>query len=177
MKSKPIQSSVLVSACLMGRRVRYDGGHSASAADVLARWRQEGRIVAFCPEVAGGLATPRAPAEIVGGGAEAVLDGHARVQTDGGEDVTEAFLAGARGALEAAKKAGARAAVLKSKSPSCGSQKIYDGSFDGVLVDGVGVTTAFLRRHGIEVFNEHQLDSADAWLRRCDEHQIEQNGT
>lgn len=157
---------VLVSACLLGRPVRYDGGHSAAASDVLARWRREERVVAFCPEVAGGLSTPRAPAEIIGGDGDDVLDAKARVVTEAGDDVTEAFLRGAHRALQAAEDAGARIAVLKSKSPSCGSKSVYDGTFSGSRVDGHGVTTALLRRHGVRVFNEHELAEADAYVRQ-----------
>ncbi len=162
------RSAILVSACLLGRRVRYDGGHSAVDQDVLSRWREQGRVVAFCPEVAGGLSTPRAPAEIVAGTAADVLDGGARVVTCEGDDVTAAFVRGARAALEAAQNAGARLAILKSKSPSCGSQRVYDGSFSATLVDGAGITTTLLRRHGIAVFDEHQIAQAHAWLAEHD---------
>jgi uncharacterized protein YbbK (DUF523 family) len=159
---------VLVSACLLGRPVRYDGGHSAADSDVLARWRREERLAIFCPEVAGGLATPRAPAEIVGGDGEDVLDANARVVTDQNTDVTDAFLLGARTALKAAVDAGARLAVLKSKSPSCGSKSIYDGTFSGVRTPGQGVTAALLRQNDIRVFTEHELADADAYLRRLE---------
>lgn len=157
---------IMVSACLLGQRVRYDGGHCAQHADLLERWRREGRLVAFCPEVAGGLGTPRPPAQIVGGGGDAVLDGHARVQTQAGEDVTEAFLRGAYALLDAAQRAQAPLAVLKARSPSCASLRIHDGTFSPTpqLVDGAGVSAALLRRHGIAVFNEHQLELAAKFL-------------
>lgn len=163
-------TKIMVSACLLGQKVRFDGGHSASDAQILARWREEGRVVAFCPEVAGGLSTPRPPAEIVGGGAEEVLDGQAKVLTEAGVDVTQAFIRGAQGLLEAARRHHAPLAILKSKSPSCGSLQVYDGSFGAGaktpsrLVAGMGVSTALLRRHGVAVFNEHQLSAAQAWL-------------
>lgn len=157
---------VLVSACLLGRKVRYDGGHSASGHAVLQRWNAEGRIVAFCPEVAGGLNTPRRPAEIVGGDGHAVLDGQARVVNCDGVDVTDPFIAGAHSALDAAKKAHATLAVLKSKSPSCGRRRVYDGSFSGTLTAGQGVTAALLGRHGVDVFDEHQFEEADALVKR-----------
>ncbi len=158
------QTKVLVSACLLGRRVRYDGGHSASHDAIVATWHLENRIVAFCPEVSGGLPTPRPPAEIVGGTGADVLDGDARVVTEQGKDVTREFLRGAHNALRAAREAGARVAVLKSKSPSCGSKTIYDGSFSGTKVAGQGVTAALLERHGIRVFDENELAEADAYL-------------
>lgn len=156
---------ILVSACLLGRRVRYDAGHSQLDSDILARWQAEDRIVAFCPEVAGGLSTPRDPAEIVGGDGADVLDGTAKVISDRGADVTAAFLRGARAALDAAREAGAQVAVLKSKSPSCGSKTIYDGTFSGTRTAGRGVSAALLARHGIQVFNETELAAADAALR------------
>ncbi|MGA4995720.1 DUF523 domain-containing protein [Nonomuraea bangladeshensis] len=157
---------ILVSACLMGRKVRYDGSAKTSSAAVLADWRAEGRLVSFCPEVAGGLPVPRPAAEIEGGaGGAAVLAGTARVLTSGGEDVTAEFVAGARAALEAARSAGARMAVLKEGSPSCGTLAIYDGSFAGRKNPGQGVTTALLERHGIRVFGEDRLDEAAGYLR------------
>jgi uncharacterized protein YbbK (DUF523 family) len=152
----------------MGRSVRYDGGHSAASCEELERWRREERLVVFCPEVAGGLSTPRAPAEIVGGDGEDVLDGHARVVTESDVDVTEAFLCGARGALRAALGAGVKLAVLKSKSPSCGSKAIYDGSFSSARISGQGVTSALLSRHGVRVFTEHQWADADAYVRQLE---------
>ncbi|GGO82642.1 DUF523 domain-containing protein [Nonomuraea cavernae] len=157
---------ILVSACLMGRRVRYDGGAKASADAVLAAWRREGRLVPFCPEVEGGLAVPRPAAEIERGlGGAAVLAGDARVLTADGSDVTAQFLAGARAALDAARADGVRLAVLKEGSPSCGALAVYDGTFSGRRVPGQGVTTALLERHGVRVFTEDQLDEAAAYLR------------
>lgn len=156
--------SVLVSACLLGRRVRYDGGHSASDSAILARWQTEGRVCTFCPEVAGGLSTPRPPAELVGGTGADVLDGTAKVVTEQGVDVTQAFLRGAHDALRAALEVNAKLAVLKSKSPSCGAHEIYDGTFSGTRRAGQGVTAALLTRHDIRVFTEHELAAADAYL-------------
>ncbi|MEV3979256.1 DUF523 domain-containing protein [Nonomuraea sp. NPDC049758] len=157
---------ILVSACLMGRRVRYDGGAKTSADALLAGWRAEGRLVVFCPEVAGGLPVPRPAAEIEGGaGGAAVLSGDARVLASDGSDVTAEFVAGARAALEAARSAGVRLAVLKEGSPSCGALAIYDGTFGGRRVPGQGVTTALLEAHGVRVFTEDQLPAAADHLR------------
>ncbi|MEV0595328.1 DUF523 domain-containing protein [Nonomuraea cavernae] len=157
---------ILVSACLMGRRVRYDGGAKTSSDAVLAAWRREGRLVPFCPEVEGGLAVPRPAAEIEGGlGGAAALAGDARVLTADGSDVTARFLAGARAALDAARARGVRLAVLKEGSPSCGALAVYDGTFSGRRVPGRGVTTALLERHGVRVFTEDHLDEAAAYLR------------
>lgn len=160
---------VLVSACLLGREVRYDGTDNEVGADRLAAWQAEDRIVPFCPEVAGGLGTPRPPAEIVGGTGADVLEDDARVVTEGGQNVTDAYLAGARGALEAARAADAELAVLKEGSPSCGSEYVYDGSFSGTRRDGRGVTAALLERHGIPVYDEDTIDRAAQYLQRIEE--------
>ncbi|MET0553121.1 MAG: DUF523 domain-containing protein [Vicinamibacteria bacterium] len=145
---------VLVSACLLGERVRYDGRDAAAEGDVLARWNAEGRVVRFCPEVAGGLPVPRPPAEIRG----------ASVVTADGTDMTGAFAAGAQRALEAALANGVRVAVLKENSPSCGSTHVYDGTFSGTRVPGQGVTAALFAANGIRVFSERTLAEADAYL-------------
>ena len=145
---------VLVSSCLLGRPVRYDGRAKTSSSRILARWRAEGRLVPFCPELAGGLGVPRPPAELQDG----------RVVTVDGQNVTDAFTLGAELALAAARNAGVRVAVLKEGSPSCGSGRIADGTFGGGRIPGAGVTTALLRAHGITVFNEDQFEDADALL-------------
>ena len=150
---------VLVSRCLLGHRVRYDGGASGPYPQ-LAQWQAEGRVIALCPEVAGGLPTPRAPAEIPGGQGIAVLDGTAPVMTNDGEDVTAAFVSGAHQALALVQQHGIRIAVLKANSPSCGNLLTYDGSFSGVKVQGQGVTAALLSRAGVQVFSELELDAA-----------------
>ena len=154
---------ILVSRCLLGHRVRYDGGASGPF-DQLASWLAEGRVVALCPEVAGGLPTPRAAAEIPGGQGGEVLDGLARVITTEGEDVSAEFLSGARQALERVREHGIRIAVLKANSPSCGNLLTYDGSFSGVKVSGEGVTAALLKRAGVQVFSELELAEAAAAL-------------
>ena len=105
----------------------------------------------ICPECLGGLSIPREPAEIVGGSAEDVLVGHARVLTKSGVDVTEAFVRGAYAALEFCKTHGIKEAILKAKSPSCGCGMIYDGTFSGHLIAGNGVATTLLRQNGIAV--------------------------
>ena len=154
---------VLVSACLLGQPVRYDGRTSGHP-DLLQRWQAEGRVVPLCPEVAGGLPTPRPAAEIPGGQGGAVLDGGAQVITVSGEDVSAAFLAGAQQALALVRRHGIRVAVLKAGSPSCGNRLTYDGTFAGVKVPGEGVTTALLRREGVLVFSELELEEAQRAL-------------
>ncbi|MFJ4137550.1 DUF523 domain-containing protein [Pseudomonas fragi] len=150
---------VLVSRCLLGHRVRYDGGASGPYAQ-LAQWQAEGRVIALCPEVAGGLPTPRAAAEIPGGQGVEVLAGKAAVITTEGEDVTEAFVSGAHQALALVERHGIRLAILKANSPSCGNRLTYDGSFSGVKVEGQGVTAALLTRAGVQVFSELELEEA-----------------
>lgn len=154
-----MSQKLLVSRCLLGHRVRYDGGASGPYAQ-LALWQDEGRIVAVCPEVAGGLPTPRAAAEIPGGQGAQVLKGIAPVITTDAEDVTAAFVSGARQALALVKQHGIRIAILKANSPSCGNVLTYDGSFRGVKVQGQGVTAALLTQAGVQVFNELQLAEA-----------------
>ncbi|UST79525.1 DUF523 domain-containing protein [Pseudomonas siliginis] len=158
---------ILVSRCLLGHRVRYDGGASGPF-DLLEQWIEEGRVVPLCPEVAGGLPTPRAAAEIPGGQGGQVLDGIAAVITTDGEDVSAQFLEGARQALELVQKHGIRVAVLKANSPSCGNLLTYDGTFSGVKVSGEGVTAALLKRHGVRVFSELELVEAAVTLAALD---------
>lgn len=154
---------ILVSRCLLGHRVRYDGG-AHGPFDLLKRWQAEGRVVALCPEVAGGLLTPRAAAEIPSGQGAPVLDGLLPVRTIDGEDVTAAFVAGAEQALSLVRQHGIRLALLKARSPSCGNRENYDGSFSGVKVAGEGVTAAALRRAGVLVFSEEELEAASLAL-------------
>jgi uncharacterized protein YbbK (DUF523 family) len=156
---------VLVSACLLGEKVRYNGADAASGSRILQDWAREGRVVPFCPEVAGGLGVPRPAAEIQGAGGASVLDGGGHVRTRSGDDVTGAFLRGAALALQAAREGGARVAVLKDGSPSCGSGFVHDGSFAGLRKADLGVTAALLQRNGIAVFSETRLEEAAAYLR------------
>lgn len=156
---------VLVSSCLLGNPVRYDGRGVPHGGAVLTRWLAEGRVVAVCPEVAGGMPIPRPPAEIEPGrDAASVLAGHARVVAVTGDDVTAPFVDGAREALAAAQAHGIRIAVLKEGSPSCGSGYVYDGHFAGRRQPGVGVTAQLLRGAGLYVFSEHQWAEAAAFL-------------
>jgi uncharacterized protein YbbK (DUF523 family) len=157
----------LVSRCLLGHRVRYDGGANGPF-DQLQQWLDQGRVVPLCPEVAGGLPTPRAAAEIPGGQGGEVLDGQVSVITTEGADVSAEFLAGAYQALALVQRHGIRIAVLKANSPSCGNLLTYDGTFSGVKVSGEGVTAALLKRHGVQVFSELELSEAAAALAALD---------
>ena len=161
------QPRVLVSACLLGEAVRYDGADRRCAHPVLERWIAQGRVVAACPELAGGLAVPRPAAEIEGGaGGAQVLAGGARVVDCRGNDFSAPFVAGAQRVLALARQHGARVALLKAGSPSCGSDYTYDGSFTHRRVPLPGVTSALLRDAGIAVFSEEQLEQADLALAR-----------
>lgn len=160
-----MRDRILISACLLGEKVRYDGRAKALPHEMLHRWHRDGLLVAFCPEVAPGLPVPRAPAEITPGhdGAD-VLAGRARVMTRGGADVTQAFLQGAQAALAQARATGCAYALLTDKSPSCGVRAIYGGAFDGTVNPGVGVTTALLRAHGVKVFAPDDMHRLQALL-------------
>jgi uncharacterized protein YbbK (DUF523 family) len=156
---------VLISACLMGEVVRYDGQPAGISSAFLEDLKRSGRLFPFCPEVAAGLPVPRPPCEICGGTGKDVLRGKARVMTKTGDDATRAFILGARMALESMAENDLRVAILKRRSPSCGSDLIYDGSFSGNLIPGRGVTASYLEEVGIPVFNEANLEEV---RRMCD---------
>lgn len=149
---------VVVSSCLLGNPVRYDARDKRCEHPVLLRWIEEGRVVSACPEMLGGLGTPRPPAEIV------TEDGVRRVITNAGHDVTREFEDGAQATLGEAVRHDVRVAILKSGSPSCGSSFVYDGSFSKTRVPGEGVATALLRQRGIAVFSEDELEEAQAYV-------------
>ncbi|CAD6364237.1 hypothetical protein SHEWT2_02950 [Shewanella hafniensis] len=145
---------VLVSSCLLGQAVRYDGGHNLMESELVQTWLEQGRIVAICPECAGGLPTPRPPAERIG----------QRILTVQGEDVTLAFSLGADIALKLAQQERIKVAILKARSPSCGNRLIYDGQFVKQLIAGQGLTAEKLSAAGITVFNEFELSDAAAFV-------------
>jgi uncharacterized protein YbbK (DUF523 family) len=153
-----VREKIVVSACLLGAPVRYNGKDKRSHHPVLQRWIDEGRVVSVCPEVLGGLGTPRPPAEIIS------VAGLRRVHANDGRDVTGEFERGAAEALEQAVRHGARVAILKEGSPSCGSSYVYDGTFTSTPVTGEGVAAALLRSRGIRVFSEQELDAASAYI-------------
>lgn len=154
-----VKAVIVVSSCLAGLKVRYDGGHCLD--DKIGRLVKEKKAITVCPEVLGGLPTPRVPAEIVGGDGEDVLDGKARVINESGEDVTEFFIKGAYVALEKVKQVNATLVILKENSPSCGSSMIYNGEFTGEKIAGNGVTAALLKRNGIKVVSEDRAREQD----------------
>jgi uncharacterized protein YbbK (DUF523 family) len=137
--------ALLVSACLLGVRCNHEGGNSRRpAVEALATTH---RLIPICPEVCGGLSTPRPAAEQVDD----------RVVNVDGDDVTDAYERGAQAAVELAHAVGAQRAVLKARSPSCGSATVYDGSFSRTLRAGEGVAAAALRAAGIEVVSEEEI--------------------
>ncbi len=149
---------ILISACLLGHKVRYDGGALPVQDAHLQAWQRRGWIVPLCPEVAGGFATPRPPAEIQPDRtAEQVLTGQARILEIGGDDVTAGFLRGAQIALDLAQAQACQFALLADGSPSCGSSYIYSGHHDGMRRPGMGVVAAHLRAAGIQVFAPSQI--------------------
>ncbi|MEE9447694.1 MAG: DUF523 domain-containing protein [Arenicellales bacterium] len=147
-------SKILISACLLGDQVRYDGKGKLLSHPLLQTWLAEQRLIKLCPEIAGGLATPRAAAEI-----QHADHSQHRVITSTGEDVSIAFKRGAEQALALAQQHNIKFALLKANSPSCGNQQIYNGHFTGELIPGMGITASLLQQHGIRVFNEHQLET------------------
>ena len=140
--------SLLISACFLGVNCKYDGGNNALPADILARLREKYRLVPVCPENAGGLPTPREPSERRDGG----------VWSRSGRDVTAEYEKGAQIALELARQNACRAALLKERSPSCGHERIYDGTFSGVLVPGNGTAAEKLLAAGIPVYGESEVN-------------------
>lgn len=143
-----MHDKILISACFLGKKVRYNGEVKTLLHPLIALWQQQQRLMSICPEVSGGLAVPRAPAEIRG----------QHVITCDGDDVTEPFLSGARQALSLCQQYQIRFALLKESSPSCGSNTIYDGTFSAKKISGQGVCSKLLRQHGIQVFSELTID-------------------
>jgi len=142
---------ILVSECLYGGSpVRYDGKDAHCDDPTFLKWKEEGRLVPVCPEVCGGLPVPRPPAQRTGD----------NVMTENGRDVTPAFKRGAEEALRLAREHDVAFAIMKEGSPSCGTSRIYDGTFTGAKTPGMGITTEQLRAAGYAVFSEHEIPSA-----------------
>lgn len=148
---------IVISACLGGIACRYDGNDNLISK--IEELLQKEDTVLICPEVLGGLPTPRPSAEIIGGNGDDVLDGKAKVMTKDGKDVTESFVSGAYKALEQIKNLHPEYIILKERSPSCGSSTIYTGEFNGNKQTGYGVTTALFKRHGFTVISEEDFEN------------------
>lgn len=140
----------LVSACLLGINCKYDGKNNRN--EKIIRLLETGEIlIPVCPEQLGGLGTPRLPSQKLGGGV------YAKINEDAVQDVTACFKKGAEEVLKIAKLFGVKEAILKQRSPSCGSGKIYDGHFSGTVIEGDGITTTLLKKNGIKVISEEEL--------------------
>ena len=140
--------NVLISACLLGFECKYCGGSNKLPEQQLAALGERFRLIPVCPESAGGLPTPRDPSERLGD----------KVVSNQGRDVTAQYQKGAETALWLARRYDCKAALLKEKSPSCGSGQIYDGSFTGKLIPGDGVAAQMLKEEGLIVFGESDTD-------------------
>lgn len=147
---------IIVSACLCGINTRYDGKSSLNY-KILKLLKSE-KFIPLCPEQLGGLGTPRLPCEICGGSGKDVINGSARIIDIRGNDLTEKFVKGANETMNICKIFSAKMAILKSKSPSCGYGKIYDGSFNRNIMNGNGITAELLIHHGIKVHTEEEID-------------------
>ena len=146
---------ILISACLYGDVVRYDGKQILLEDPLLLKWQEEGRLIQFCPEIYGGLEVPRSDCQRVGD----------RVLNRNGEDVTAAFQLGAIEAVRLAKVHEVAFAIMKERSPSCGSSIIYDGSFSGLRIPGQGMTSEKLRAAGYLVISEDELSAGEERLK------------
>ena len=142
---------ILISACFLGKRVRYNGIVQTLESKLLQQWQKQGRLVSICPEVISGLPVPRPPAEI-----NQITK---KVITIESIDVTKQFTNGADQALRLCQQHNIQFALLKESSPSCGSNNIYDGTFSNQKIAGEGLTTKLLREHGIKVFCEDSIEA------------------
>ena len=142
------RKKLLISACLLGAACRYDGKSVPLPGEMITALTANYELAPVCPEQLGGLPTPRDPSERRG---DAVV-------TEAGQDVTAQYTRGAQQALYLAETLGCRAALLKERSPSCGSGEIYDGTFSRTLTPGDGVTAALLKAHGITVYGESEIE-------------------
>ena len=145
----------LISACLLGMRCTWSGNDNKN--DRAIELSKVETLIPVCPEQLGGLATPRAPQEIQRGTGEDVLDNVCRVLNKNGDDVTSEFIRGAEETLEIVRQLNIKEFIARSRSPSCGCGRVYDGTFRDRLIDGDGVTTALLRRSGIRITPEKDL--------------------
>ena len=140
---------ILISACLLGVSCRYDGLSKPIDENVIRALQKRYHLIPVCPEVMGGLPTPRIPAEV---GCDR------RVNRSDGIDVTENYKKGAMEALRLARLFGCHTAILKERSPSCGKGRIYDGTFTKTLTDADGITADLLRKNGICVVGESEIE-------------------
>lgn len=142
-----VMEKILISACLVGDNVKYDGGNNKSP--LLDKLLEKYELIPFCPEVEGGLSIPRSPSEIKDG----------QVINMDGDDVTAAYERGAELAFNICLFLKIKKVILKERSPSCGKNEIYDGSFSHKVISGMGITAQYLKSKGIQVFNESEIES------------------
>ncbi|ETI94553.1 MAG: hypothetical protein Q606_CBAC00280G0006 [Intestinibacter bartlettii DORA_8_9] len=149
---------IIVSACLLGENCKYSGGNNKS--ENVIKYLEDKEYILVCPEQLGGLSTPRNPSEIITYGnkdGNDVLSGYTKVLSNKGIDVTKNFIQGAEETLKIAKEHNAKTAILKAGSPSCGYKKIYDGTFLGNKIQGMGVTAAILNKENIALLDEDDI--------------------
>ena len=149
---------IIVSACLLGENCKYSGGNNKS--ENVIKYLEDKEYILVCPEQLGGLSTPRNPSEIITYGnkdGNDVLSGCTKVLSNKGIDVTKNFIQGAEETLKIAKEHNAKTAILKAGSPSCGYKKIYDGTFLGNEIQGMGVTAAILNKENIALLDEDDI--------------------
>jgi len=146
-----LREKVLISACLAGINCKFNGENNLLDSGILDEISKKYHLLFVCPEVFGGLSTPREPAEMKGG----------LVVTKTAKDVSENFKFGAEICLKIAKLNGCKKAILKARSPSCGSGQIYDGSFSKKLIFGDGVAAKLLKENEILVFSEDEIGRLD----------------
>ncbi len=144
-------SRYIVSKCLLGYNCKYNGGNNKN--EKVKSFCEGNEITLICPECFGGLPIPREPSEI------RMMDGEKKVFSSSGKDVTEAFIAGARESLNIAREFNAELCILKESSPSCGANKIYDGTFSGNKIPGMGIAAELLAESGFKVISEEEIEN------------------
>lgn len=142
------EKKILVSGCLFGWHCRYDDGDTPCLHPQFLKWKEEGRLIPVCPEVFGGLPTPRPDCQRTGD----------KVMSCVGGDCTEQYTKGANEALRLAKENDVALCIMKEDSPSCGSTHIYDGTFTDTIIDGQGLAVEYLRNAGYKVFSENMIE-------------------
>jgi len=159
---------IIVSSCLLGNAVRYDGTYYLNKHPLLELFKQEGQIIVFCPEVEGGLPIPRDPAEIDQGDGKDVRNNAASVLSNKGDVLTSFFIEGTSKLEAICRSEKIGLAILKDRSPSCGVHEIYDGTFRGKTKPGMGVATALLKSLQIPLFSETEIQEAYEYWKTLD---------
>ena len=150
------KTKLLVSSCLLGMNVKYNGGNNLI--ENLDKLSKTFQIFPVCPEIDGGMIVPRIPSEIIS-------TNPLKIENEYGIDTTDFFKSGAINSLDICSSNDIKVALLKSKSPSCGNIKIYDGTFSSTLIDGIGITANTLQHNGIKIFNENQIEELYEYIK------------